>query len=69
MLDKDDEPIIEWGDGDGTVNIRSLTGCENWQNNDSNQGYSVTSVPFENAEHSEIMLDQRVITYITSILK
>lgn len=69
----DGYPTLAMGDGDGTVNIRSLTGCEHWRKrvgfSSLNQGYSVKSVPLANAEHLKVLHDPRVIEYVVSVLK
>ncbi|KAJ0182152.1 hypothetical protein K1T71_002874 [Dendrolimus kikuchii] len=61
------------GDGDGTVNLRSLNACEVWRKKrifqTLNQNKPLKSVPLPNAEHLKILHDQRVIDYITLVMK
>lgn len=46
-------PTVMYGNGDGTVNIRSLEVCKMWSN--------VTVIPLPLARHLEIMRDARVL--------
>lgn len=117
----DGTPTLVTGDGDGTVNLRSLNACEKWAkpyhpqlnnspdlsispdlpnspnvpdksyyyykynnendvknniHNNYSQKYKYTlngrpikTLPLKNAEHLKILHDQRVIDYITTVLK
>ncbi|KAI8428336.1 hypothetical protein MSG28_002528 [Choristoneura fumiferana] len=69
----DGYPTLSGGDGDGTVNLRSLTACEHWAKRRGrstlNGGKPVKSLPLANAEHLKILHDQRVIDYITTVMK
>ncbi|KAK6982637.1 group XV phospholipase A2 [Biomphalaria glabrata] len=61
----DTYPDVMYGDGDGTVNIRSLLGCLQWQNK---QQPPVHHVPIPNAEHMAILQDTTVSKYIASVV-
>lgn len=61
----DSFPKTSFGDGDGTVNIRSLKACERFINK---QRQKVVVESFRFAEHIEIISDHRVIKYITDLL-
>lgn len=62
----DGKPDLIFGDGDGTVNTRSLSACNNWA---QMQEQPVKSQPFPNVDHMNILSDNRVIQYIVDILK
>ncbi|KAI6182927.1 hypothetical protein M3Y97_00433100 [Aphelenchoides bicaudatus] len=62
----DYQPTITYGDGDGTVNRRSLEICKRWQN-ESAAG-TVTVHELENADHLGILGDPRTIQLIKDIL-
>ena len=61
----DSFPKTSFGDGDGTVNIRSLKACERFINK---QQQKVVVESFRFAEHIEIISDHRVIKYIADLL-
>lgn len=42
-----DKPILQFGNGDGTVNIRSLRGCLRWQNTEDSKMYTNKSQAFK----------------------
>lgn len=52
------------GDGDGTVNIRSLRGCLEWENDVNQNGHPIYHHDLEFAEHYEILKDNRAINYV-----
>ncbi|XP_028043903.1 group XV phospholipase A2-like [Bombyx mandarina] len=68
----DGHPALDTGDGDGTVNLRSLGACEHWRKRRGrttlNGGKPVKSLPLSNAEHLKILHDKRVIDYITTVM-
>ena len=52
--------------GDGTVNIRSLRGCERWKAS----GKSVVNhVEYPGAEHNGILGDVRMISDVFDVIK
>lgn len=59
-------PILVKGDGDGTVNRRSLESCNYWQNS---QKQKVHHQAFLHIDHMSILKDVNVINYILQIVK
>ncbi|VDQ06331.1 unnamed protein product [Trichobilharzia regenti] len=53
-------PLIKYGDGDGMVNIRSLSVCRNWK--------SVNEILLPHSSHEDILKDQRLIDIVKRIL-
>ncbi|XP_013187011.1 phospholipase A2 group XV [Amyelois transitella] len=68
----DGYPTLSMGDGDGTVNRRSLSACEYWAKRRGfttlNRGKPVKSLALANAEHLKILHDQRVIDYVRTVM-
>lgn len=62
----DGTPELINGDGDGTVNLRSLEGCKHWQGKQRGQIYSQH---FTSVNHMDILRDVNVLNYIGSVLK
>lgn len=62
----DDQPYVKHDDGDGTVNIRSLRGCERWKMSGK---YQVKHVEYPDAEHNGILGDDRMIGDVFDIIK
>ncbi|KAB0798285.1 hypothetical protein PPYR_09278 [Photinus pyralis] len=62
----DGYPVLINGDGDGTVNRRSLEGCMLWQRM---QKQPVHVVPMRNVDHMQILNSGSVISYITNLMK
>jgi len=58
-------PKNNLGDGDGTVNIRSLEGCKQYK---KTQIQPITVKEYPGAEHLGIIGDKRVVDDITQIL-
>ena len=54
----------DYGDGDGTVNIRSLLSCNNW----NGQYHSVHLKSFEKVTHVEMIRDKNVLNEIKEII-
>ncbi|XP_067651149.1 lysosomal phospholipase A and acyltransferase-like isoform X2 [Haliotis asinina] len=61
----DTQPKVVTGNGDGTVNIRSLLGCLSWQGKQKQKVYHQT---FPKAEHTEILSNKDVIAYIKTVV-
>lgn len=59
-------PKLVYGDGDGTVNKRSLEGCIYWS---SLQKQKVFHQVFPKADHMTILRDERVMDYISQLMK
>lgn len=57
-------PALAYGDGDGTVNMRSLLGCTYWENTTAQHNSTVYHQAFPNVEHYNLLGDNRVINYI-----
>lgn len=54
-----------YGDGDGTVNERSLKGCKYWR---GKQRQSVMNSEITNAEHTKIISHEQTLSYIVNVL-
>ncbi|KAE9548698.1 hypothetical protein FO519_008096 [Halicephalobus sp. NKZ332] len=63
----DYQPTITYGDGDGTVNIRSLQVCKQWDKS-SNDGFHVSVNELDGADHMTILKDIRMIAALRKIL-
>ena len=61
----DTQPKVIADDGDGTVNIRSLRGCLNWQ---GKQKQKIYHNPIKGAEHMAILDNKDVIAYLKKAL-
>ncbi|CAK9799552.1 Phospholipase A2 group XV [Anthophora plagiata] len=59
-------PQLISGDGDGTVNLRSLEGCKHWQGKQKRKIYSQV---FPGVNHMNILKDTNVLSYIRTVLK
>ncbi|OAD52278.1 Group XV phospholipase A2 [Eufriesea mexicana] len=59
-------PQLIPGDGDGTVNLRSLEGCKYWQ---GKQEQKVYSQAFPGINHMDILRNVNVLNYIKTLLK
>ncbi|XP_058802629.1 phospholipase A2 group XV-like [Phymastichus coffea] len=62
----DGNPQLILGDGDGTVNIRSLAGCTHWNDKQKQKIYHQT---FSKVDHMQILSDNNVLNYIKNVLK
>ena len=61
----DQEPTTINGDGDGTVNIKSLMACSRWQ---GKQYYNVTLRQFPGVEHVHTIKNKDVIAAVDAIV-
>lgn len=61
-------PTIIKGNGDGVVNIRSLTGCGHWENTPSQGNHTIHQKEFPGAEHIAILGKKALINYIINEL-
>lgn len=61
----DGTPKLETGDGDGTVNYRSLAACKHWS---GLQGPSVQSLELDNVDHMGVLSNSRVLKYILDLM-
>lgn len=57
-------PKFVYGDGDGTVNKRSLEGCTHWSSVQKQPVYHQT---FPDMDHMQVLSDSRVIEYIRKL--
>uniref|UniRef100_A0A182QYF1 Phosphatidylcholine-sterol acyltransferase n=1 Tax=Anopheles farauti TaxID=69004 RepID=A0A182QYF1_9DIPT len=58
-------PVLKMGNGDGTVNIRSLEACKQWT---TQQKQPITTKAFPGADHMSILADVNVIDNIVKLL-
>uniref|UniRef100_A0A1E1WVS1 Putative phospholipase A2 n=1 Tax=Tityus obscurus TaxID=1221240 RepID=A0A1E1WVS1_TITOB len=63
--DFSEQPTIFEGDGDGTVNLRSLRGCLIWKKEQKAQVYHQE---FENVDHMGILSNPQALSYIAKVL-
>nr|XP_026489289.1 group XV phospholipase A2-like [Vanessa tameamea] len=64
----DGSPTLARGDGDGTVNLRSLSACERWRAARP-RAHPLKSLALSGAEHLRILHDPRVVAYLTTVLR
>lgn len=62
----DGYPTLIYGDGDGTVNRRSLEGCIHWK---SLQKQKVFTKELPLVDHLQILHDKDTLTYISDLIK
>lgn len=62
----DGYPQLISGDGDGTVNIRSLEACIHWQ---KSQKQKIYYQDFPGVDHTNILRNNDTLTYIKKVLK
>lgn len=62
----DEYPKLVLGEGDGTVNSRSLTGCLHWQDK---QKQKIYHQEFPGVDHMQILRNDGVLSYISNLLK
>ena len=62
----EEDPDIEYGDGDGTVNLRSLEACKRWF---GKQKQKITYKTFEKAEHTAILRNINLLTSMDDVLE
>lgn len=58
-------PELIYGDGDGTVNSRSLKGCTKWR---GYQKQPITTLEIPKGEHFEILSNPQIVSYILDVL-
>ncbi|XP_019876595.2 phospholipase A2 group XV isoform X2 [Aethina tumida] len=61
----DGYPTLIYGDGDGTVNRRSLEGCLHWR---SLQKQKIHVIPFEKVDHLQILNNPDVLDYLAALV-
>jgi hypothetical protein len=70
-VDRDDaapKPRIVTGNGDGTVNMRSLIAGESWAEEQHNHDFVLEHKGFKDQEHMEIVQDSQLWNHIEDIL-
>ena len=63
----DSEPRVETGDGDGTVNLRSLEACKRWK--DVQKRHPVEVKYYKGVEHKALLHHPDLIKDIISVTK
>ncbi|KAJ8248819.1 hypothetical protein GJAV_G00228090 [Gymnothorax javanicus] len=61
----DVEPVVDYGDGDGTVNLRSALACKRWV---ERQKQPVRLHELRGTEHVDMLLNYTTIAYIKDVL-
>lgn len=61
-------PSFIRGNGDGTVNERSLIGCRHWKDTASQRGHQIYQQAFPGTEHYNLLAHYGVINYILNHL-
>ena len=61
----DTPPHVVQGDGDGTVNRRSLEACSKWS---QRQPYNVTLKHYPSVDHQGVLGDENVLSYMKTLL-
>ena len=61
----DHNPKISFGDGDSTVNTRSLAGCLRWKEN--NGGKQLQYMNLTGVDHMSVMTDARILKYLLNL--
>lgn len=62
----DSQPYVKYGQGDGTVNGRSLVGCQVW--NRTKTWAFDHHIITKGGEHMAILANQEMLDYVTNIL-
>lgn len=61
-------PKIFNSDGDGTVNRRSLIGCDYWKNSPAQANHMIFQQEIPDVDHYNILSDSNSIDYILKLL-
>lgn len=64
----DGTPTLVNGDGDGTVNARSLKACGEWKDVKGQNGKNVTLQDFPKVDHMTVLSDARIVKYILDVM-
>lgn len=62
----DGTPTLIYGDGDGTVNIRSLEACMHWRGIQKQKIFNKT---LNKIDHMTILRDKQTLDYINDLIK
>lgn len=66
--DLDGSPTLINGDGDGTVNVRSLQACTHWIGMKEQLGKNISTLELPGVDHMGILSDNRVVQYVLEVL-
>lgn len=61
-------PQLQMGQGDGTVNLRSLSACGTWTGMREMRGKNVTTLALSQVDHMQVLSDRRVVQYVLNTL-
>lgn len=61
----DDTPTLVYGNGDGTVNLRSLEGCLHWKGIQKQKIFHQT---LKNVDHMDILRNIQTLNYISNLI-
>lgn len=61
-------PTLVTGDGDGTVNAKSLKSCEMWTGTKAQREKTIHSIELPGVDHMGILSDKRVVEYVLELL-
>ena len=64
----DFQPTVLHGDGDGTVNLRSLQACREWSNSPATQKHPVVHKVFHRVTHNGMLHDRAVLEYLREVI-
>lgn len=62
------KPALSRGEGDGTVNSRSLIGCQYWATENAQGNHTIHQQEYPGLDHYNILGDSRIIDYILTTL-
>lgn len=62
----DGTPTLIYGDGDGTVNRRSLEACLQWK---GRQKQKIYTKPLPKIDHMTILRDKQTLSYINDLIQ
>lgn len=64
----DGAPTLMNGDGDGTVNLRSLEACTHWIGMKEQFGKNISTLKLPGVDHMGILSDNRIVQYVLGVL-
>lgn len=67
-VDLSGTPTLINGDGDGTVNARSLQACTQWIGMKAQMGKNISTLQLPGVDHMGILSDNRIVQYILDVL-
>lgn len=63
----DSQPIVEMGDGDGTVNLRSLEACGRWRH--VQRAHPVNLTYYDDVLHNKLLHHHQMITDVLRVAR